>query len=76
MNKAEQEKIKKFILDETLQKAVYNSLLDSFLKPRSGDVYTLAASRIAIDLLQEAWGKMKRVSSEIEQMKTGQNPGL
>ena len=59
MNDTEIEKVNNFLNDEVMSNAVYAILLSSFLKPQTEkDVNTLAASRIAIDLLQEAWREL------------------
>lgn len=55
-----EERIQRFINDEVLADAVYGIILESFLKPRRiSDVQFLAASRIAIDLLNEAWKELE-----------------
>jgi hypothetical protein len=56
----EQEKISRFMNDTLLQKTVYGIMLKTFLEPQKGDVQILAASRIAIDLLQKAWKDMEK----------------
>ena len=61
MDATQQEKIKRFMNDTAMSKAVHNVLIKSFLKPSgSKDVQFLAASRIAIDLLGEAWKDLKK----------------
>jgi protein involved in sex pheromone biosynthesis len=66
MNETEKNKIKRFLDDDVTQKAVYNTLLRTFLKPRDrGDVQMLAASRIAIDLLEEGWKELHKVSHQV-----------
>lgn len=62
MNLTEQEKIKRFVSDETMSNAVHSVLLGAFLRPRKdNDVQILAASRIAIDLLEEGWKELKKL---------------
>lgn len=57
MNKdLKQQKINRFINDEVMATAVHEVIRDSFLKKKGQrDVYVLAAERLALDLLEEAW---------------------
>jgi flagellin-specific chaperone FliS len=67
MNKDKQAKIKRFMNDLGMQRAVYEVVLESFLKPRKdADVHQLAAGRLAIDLLQEAWKELEKVKETSE----------
>lgn len=67
MNQTDQRKLHNFANDMVMNTAVYNVLLSTFLKPVKGDVQILAASRVAIDLLNEAW-------KEVEKFKNITNP--
>ena len=61
----DKEKIKMFVADKEMMEAVRKVILESYLKPQKDkDVQTLAASRIAIDLLQDAWRDLKKISLE------------
>lgn len=61
MNKARQEKIRRFVDDVVMNEAVYEVLLHSFLKEQPDkNVQTLAASRIAIDLLNDGFKELNR----------------
>lgn len=56
MNKTQEDKIQRFMADPVMADAVHQILLASFLKPSDEkDVHFLAACRISMDLLQEAW---------------------
>ena len=72
------EKIKRFLNEPLLADVVKGVLIDSFLKQsKSSDVQTLAASRIAIDLLGEGWKELYRFRSEDEKVKENKgNTGL
>lgn len=77
MNDREREKVARFLDDAVAAKAVYDVLLSAYLKPRQGDVQTLAASRIAIDLLQEGWRELEKVRNTTTQdEKPRQSVGL
>lgn len=78
MNEVEKEKIKRFMSDKVMAEAVKESILETFLKPQKDkDVQTLAASRIAIDLFQEAFKDLQRyVSQEKNGGEKVGNPGL
>lgn len=59
MNSIEQEKLKRFANDLTMSDAVYKLLLDAFLKSKiTQDVYILAASRLSVDFLNQAWKEL------------------
>ena len=53
-------KIQQFLNNEAMAEAVREVLIDSFLSGTSKDVNYLAASRIAIDLLRDAWKDLGR----------------
>ena len=56
MQPEKKEDIQRFLNDARLKNTIYGVLLRSFLKPQKDkDVHTLAAARIAIDLLEDAW---------------------
>lgn len=64
MDSVKREKITRFIDDNLMSDAVYGIMLEAFLKPQKGDVQVLAASRMAIDLLNDAWKDLKRFRNE------------
>lgn len=54
-------KIDRFLKDELMSQAVFEVLSKAFMKPQKiADVNFLAASRIAIDLLQDAWKELEK----------------
>jgi hypothetical protein len=54
-------KIDRFLKDEGMSNAVYEVLLNCFLKESGvSDVQTLAAEKIAILLLQSAWKQLSK----------------
>lgn len=56
-----QQKIARFLADEAMASIVKDVLLANYLKPaKDKDVQYLAASRIAIDLLQDGWRELER----------------
>lgn len=65
MNVTQEEKIKQFVSDRTMSDAVYNNILQSFLKPvEHGDVHVLAAYKVATDLLRVAFKELGRFTKE------------
>jgi hypothetical protein len=78
MNDVQIEKLKKFANDSVMNETIYGVLLDSFTKPKPhAQVNELAASYIALGLLQDAWreiGKHKVVREGED--KKGSNVGL
>lgn len=78
MDATRREKLKRFASDTLMKDAVHSVLLMSFLKERKGaDVHTLAASRVAIDMMQEAWKEIERYRSEAdEKPEPSGNPGV
>lgn len=73
MDDVQQAKITKFISDKVMSEAVYEVLLNTFLKPIKGnvDLSILAAQRLAIDGIQEAWKELEK--SKPESQKEGKN---
>lgn len=69
-----EEKLKRFVYDEVMKTSVYTLLLESFLKKRTdNDIHVLAASRIAVDMLHEAWKELDKYKKNQEEKK--QNSG-
>lgn len=67
MNDLQEHKIKQFVSDEVASGAIYDLLLNFFIKPKPmAHVNEQAASFIAIGLLQDAW-------KELEKYKTTQD---
>lgn len=65
MTDAQREKIRRFLNDESMAGAVRAVLLKAFLKPQKDrDVQWLAASRIAIDLLDDAWKDLNKLKAD------------
>jgi flagellin-specific chaperone FliS len=61
MKDHQKQKIQRFLQDEVMSSSVYDVILSSFLKSQgSEDVNVLAAERIAISLLQDAWKELKK----------------
>lgn len=59
MDSQKQEKLKRFCNDTVMSEAVYSVLLRTFLKSQGdADVNVLAAERIAITLLDDAWKEL------------------
>ena len=64
------EKIKKFVADRAMNEAVRKVLTDSFLKTRGvTEVNFLAAQRIAIDLLEDGYKELNKISRTEKQGK-------
>lgn len=72
-----EEKLKRFIHDEVMAKAVYDILLAAFLKERPGqDVHILAASILAIQHLNQAWKELEHYKHIEKKLSTPSNVGL
>lgn len=72
MDELQIQKVNRFLSDEVMSDTVHSVLLETFLKPRkSDDVHVLAASRVAIDLLQEAWKELKKLRFDNEKTTQG-----
>lgn len=78
LNKTEENKIKGFMADEMMAGAVKKVLTETFLRSqKTADVNTLAAERIALILLDEAYKELKRYSNPQGQKERSiDNPGL
>ena len=66
MNQLNKERIQRFMSDEVMSESVKESLVQSFMKKRDGDVQLKAAQMIALELLQEGWRELENMSSEAE----------
>ena len=65
MNETQRAKIQRFLDDKIMSEAVKSVILGAFLKPsKKNDVQTLAAERIAIDLLEEGFKELNKYALE------------
>ena len=65
MNESAKAKIKHFLDDEEMTKAVHSILKHRFLRPPvEKDVQFLAASWLAKDLFDEAWKELLRLKND------------
>lgn len=62
-NDTKNSKLVRFVQDETMSLAVFEFLRDVFLKGQSNDVYILAAEKIALNKLRDAWADLKRYAT-------------
>ena len=61
------EKLKRFARDEAMSSAVYDVLLQAFLKRTSpAEVQLLAAQMLAVEKLKEAWKELERYKEDTE----------
>ena len=68
MNDITKNKLERFMMDTVMSDSVYEVIRDSFLRNRGQrDLQILAAERIAIDLLNDAWKELTKFRSEKEQ---------
>lgn len=73
MNEIKADKLKRFMLDETMSDAVYEVVQSAFLRGRGlRDVQLLAAERLALDLLEDAWSELERFKPR----ENGESPPL
>ncbi len=65
MNEHEKQKIQNFLNDKVMSQAVYNAIREEFLSDNiKNDVQVLAASRLAVGFLKEAFKRMERFKKE------------
>jgi F0F1-type ATP synthase delta subunit len=78
INENQKSRITRFLNDEATSDAVKQAILNSFLKSKPNrDVYQLAASRLAIDMLDEAWRDLERFKDSVnEKISVGKQVGL
>jgi len=68
LNETEKAKVQRFMMDAVLSSAVYDVLLQSFLKKRGDESTEMKAARfIATELLEEGWKNLDRYKLEIEE---------
>lgn len=77
MNETQKEKLKRFLDDKVMSDAVHQVLLKAFLEGYgpSENVNLLAASRISIDMLGEAWKELQKYQNArtVEEKERTQN---
>jgi hypothetical protein len=67
LDKAQKEKVLRFLSDKLMSDTVRHVIERSFLKPTKGlSVHELAAARMAIDMLDDAWKDLQKSRSEVE----------
>ena len=72
-----EEKLKRFANDDTMRSAVYDLLMKSFTAKKPViDVNVLAAQRIAIDLLNDAWRELNSHKGTEQRDTTGTQLGM
>lgn len=77
MNEAQKYYIKKFADDAPMSSAVYELIRNVFLKRKKiNDVPMLAAERLALFLLEDAWKEIERSRNVEEKKEDGRNVGL
>lgn len=78
MDKQKQEKIRRFLSDAVMSASVYEAIASSFLKSKgTRDIHVLAAERVAMILLDEAWNDLLRYKqTEPKEDKPMVNPAL
>lgn len=72
MNDIQQNKLERFAMDTVVSDSVYSLIRKSFLSRKGQrDVQILAAERIALELLDEAWKELSKYRIENNQESTG-----
>jgi len=65
MNEQIRIKLERFMNDEALSGTVYEVIRNSFLKAKGArDVQVMAAERLAVDKLEDAWKEMERYQTK------------
>lgn len=68
--------IRRFLGDKEVKETVKNVLLRNFLARRDGDVHTLAAQTLAVQLLEDGFREMERYKQEDKQEEKRVNVGM
>jgi hypothetical protein len=82
MDDAKKHKVARFLEDRAMADAVREVIERSFIHPRYNtdlelNIAMLAASRLAIDYLRDAWKELEKFRSEAEQEEARfRNPGI
>lgn len=63
-NNIDKKAVSRFMHDTLMSDSVYQTLLDSFLKKREGDVNLKAAQMLAIDMFTEGWRDLERMKEK------------
>lgn len=77
MDDIKRAKINMFINDRQMESAIYEFILEEFLKEDSKDINVLASSMISITKLKKAWKGLETFKTKIQQDKSdNSNVGL
>lgn len=76
MNPETKARITRFLNDEQTSNAVYSVLQTAFLKTRGTDVHILAAGKLSIDFLNEAWKELEKCRIAEKSTEERTNPGV
>ena len=76
MTPAQRDKVLQFINNPGMADAVYQLLLDTFLREHSADVQYLAASRLSVDFLKQGFARMRNLRAEPNEQMDANNIGL
>lgn len=71
-----QDKLARFMHDVAMQEAVREALEAAFRKQRHTDVHMLAASRLALDYLDDAWRELEQFKHQPKSEARGVQVGL
>lgn len=75
--KNNKEKLIQFVNDEAMSNAVYKTLIDTFLSDKIvQEVNVLAASRLAVKFLNEAWRELANYKINNDQTRSNVNVGM
>lgn len=67
LSETQKQKVKRFLGDKEMERAVYHVLFETFIKrEKRDDVQLTAARTIAIDLLQDAWRELEVQKDKVE----------
>lgn len=77
MTPRQEEQLKRFANDPVMSESVYTLLRNFFLKQRKAeDVYMLAAERLTLFRLEEAWRELESYGETQEEKESSGNIGL
>ena len=72
MTQIQKDKIARFLEDTLLSDTVRGILIENTLTQpiKQHEIHYLAAQRLAIDIIKEAWKEMERCKSQVEKKET------
>lgn len=76
MSQLNEDRIKRFIVDDSTADSVKAVLMETFMKRHDGDYHSKAAQMMAIEMLNDGWRELEKFKRHGEVERTPRQIGL